>query len=94
MRRAWRVTSALALLLSAASIYLSAALFREVQGSRIELCQEGNVRHDRAIEKLDELIAELPPGSRRRRAERSRARTVALIEALVPKRNCEEAVEP
>jgi hypothetical protein len=52
------------------------------------------VRHDNVIATLDRLIREQPPGARKRRAVRNRAQTVALLEALAPKRDCEHLVRP
>ena len=54
----------------------------------VRSCREQNRRHDNTIRKLDGLIADLPPGRRRERAKAGRASTVALIEALAPKRQC------
>lgn len=93
MRRAWRVMAALALLLAAASILISVLLFDALQDSRIEVCRETNRRHDKVLLVLDEQIAKLP-ARRRARAESSKAGTVALIEALTPKRDCERALTP
>jgi hypothetical protein len=54
-------------------------------------CQEQNVRHDAAITELDRLIRRLPL-PQRARAVRGRDGTVALINALAPKRDCEALV--
>jgi hypothetical protein len=53
-------------------------------------CREQNERHDKAIAKLDQIIAELPPGPRKRDAEQRRPGTILLIDALAPKKDCEE----
>ena len=59
----------------------------------IRTCREFNRNHDAAIAKLDELIADLPPGRRRERAKASRASTVALLATLAPKRRCVRRAE-
>jgi hypothetical protein len=51
-------------------------------------CNEQNVRHDRTVAKLDELVVGISDPVRRARAEQNRAGTVALIDALAPKRQC------
>jgi hypothetical protein len=56
-----------------------------------EQCQGQNARHDRTIRELDAQIADLPQ-ARRREAEARREGTVALIKALVPKRDCRAVV--
>lgn len=92
MRRSWRVTAALALLLASASILLSAWLYAKIQDERERTirtsCVATNERHDRTIATLNQLIAELPPGPRRKRAVEGRTGTVLLIDALAPKRDC------
>jgi len=50
-------------------------------------CLEQNTRHDETIRALDDAIAGLPP-DRRQRAQANRDNTVALIDALAPKRDC------
>lgn len=95
MRRAWRVTSALALLLSALAVFLSAVLFSRIQDERaaatLQNCLAVNDRQDVTKARLDELITALPP-RRRVRAEAGQRGTVLLIEALAPKRDCEALV--
>jgi hypothetical protein len=87
--------SALALIVAAASMLLSASLYAKIQDERERNIRDGclatNERNDAAIMRLDELIAEAPP-ERRARAEAGRAGTVLLIEALVPKRDCDAYV--
>jgi hypothetical protein len=65
---------------------------RRIQSERLRSiaanCKATNERHDKTIETLDKLIARVPPGSRRDRAEASRASTILLINALVPKQDC------
>ncbi len=56
-----------------------------------QACEAQNARHDATIETLDRLIARVPP-SQRSEAQQSRASTVLLINALVPKRRCSEVV--
>lgn len=69
----------------------------DIQHSREEAvrrtCDEQNTRHDATIKKLDDIIAGLPEGARKTRAEQNRAGTVLLINALAPKRDCAKAVE-
>lgn len=87
--------SAGALMLAAAAIFMSAYLFTRIQDERENSirtsCQETNRRYDKTIDTLDRLIAEAPPG-RRQRAREGRAGTVLLINALVPKRDCDALV--
>lgn len=51
-------------------------------------CRDQNFRHDDTIERIDHRIAVLPPGSERDRAVVSRDFTVALVDALAPRRDC------
>jgi hypothetical protein len=94
VRRSWRIAVCAALLLAAGAFLFEAKLYSDIQQSRIDVCREGNVRHDDVIATLDRLIREQPPGARKRRAVRNRAQTVALLEALAPKRDCEHLVRP
>jgi hypothetical protein len=68
----------------------------DIQDSRVaftaESCRQQNMRHDVTIRKLDQLIADLPPGTQKRRARRGRESTVALIDALAPERDCRAVV--
>lgn len=54
-------------------------------------CREQNSRHDNTVKTLDGLISSSPP-ERKTQARQSRAFTVLLIDALVPKRNCQQRV--
>jgi hypothetical protein len=96
VRRSWRFMSACALLLAAASILFSAYLYTRIQDERERSirtsCEETNRRYDKAIARLDTLIRPSPAADRQRPPER-RAGTVLLIDALVPKRNCDAAVK-
>jgi hypothetical protein len=56
-------------------------------------CEETNARHDGTIAELHSLVAAIPDPARRARAQDGMAGTIALIEALVPKRDCEALVE-
>jgi hypothetical protein len=80
-----------ALLAALLLIYLG---FGAIQASRQDTirraCVEQNVRHDQTLKKLDEQIERLPAGARKARAERNRDGTIALIDALVPKRDCDK----
>lgn len=55
-------------------------------------CEAQNRRHDQAVVTLDRLIAEIPPENQSRAVE-TRNFTVALIDALVPKRDCDAVVD-
>jgi hypothetical protein len=70
-------------------------LAEQIQRQRVSVvgtsCQEQNARHDATITQLDQLIRKVP-ASRRQRARESRAGTVLLIDALVPKRDCAEVL--
>lgn len=58
-------------------------------------CESINMRHDRAISELNKQIDKLRPSltdEEIERVERSRDANVALIDALVPKRDCPEYV--
>lgn len=74
----------------------TARLTRTIQAQRansiVTNCRETNRRHDNTIRKLDDLLADIPPGPERDRAKANRAGTVLLIDALVPKMNCRERV--
>lgn len=96
MRRSWRFMAAGAFVLAAGAILLSAHLFTRIQDEREKSirmsCEETNARYDAAIGQLDRLIAQAPP-ERRARAREGRAGTVLLIDALVPKRDCDRVVD-
>lgn len=99
-RRAWRVMSCAGCVLGAASILLTAQLWsrtndalHEIQRSRIDVCRQTNQRHDDTIRVLDARIAVLRDGQRTR-AEANRSATIALIQALAPKRNCVATLTP
>lgn len=57
-------------------------------------CQETNERHDNTIEALDDALdrAEHLHPAQAEQIERSRTFTVLLINALVPKQDCEQRV--
>jgi hypothetical protein len=60
-----------------------------------DACEQQNLRHDETIATLDKLLARRLEGASdetRAQAEQSRAATVLLIEALAPKRDCEQVV--
>jgi hypothetical protein len=71
------------------------ALARDIQAQRVssivQSCEQQNARHDATIATLDRLIRQQPAGQRRR-AERSRASTVLLIDALAPMRDCQKVL--
>jgi hypothetical protein len=70
----------------------AAAVAAQIQAERRraarEDCVETNRRYHDTIATLDRLIEEAPP-ERKQRARESRASTVLLIEAMLPKRNCD-----
>lgn len=55
-------------------------------------CEEQNRRHDATVRQLHRLVAELPPGPRKVRAVQGMAGSVALIQALAPRRDCSALV--
>lgn len=71
-------------------------LAHRIQASRVEAtlraCEEQNHRHNQTVAKLDMLIAKVPP-DQRARAKASRDSTIALIDALVPVRDCDQVVD-
>lgn len=64
-----------------------------VQRSRIDVCKDANSRHDAALAELDLQIRHLPPAERAR-ARARRAGTVAFIETLAPRHDCEKELQP
>lgn len=64
----------------------------DIQQNRIEQCQAGNDRHDATIRQLNKEIAADPP-ARRREAEANKAATIRLLNAAVPKKNCEAVLK-
>lgn len=106
-RRAWRVLSAMALLLAAASILLTAKLWTrtndaitqtriavaQVQRSRLEICRQNNERHDGVIHQFNLEVAQLH-GAERARADRSRRSTIRLLNAIAPKHSCRVLLTP
>lgn len=93
------VLVAYALLFAALAVVL-AVLFARVdsavngiQQSRLDLCEQQNARHDKTLRILDREIARLPRRARAR-ATRERAGTVALIDALSPRRDCLRVIPP
>lgn len=91
---AWATVAAVVLF--AGSLYVAVSSNRNlataIQQSRQEItvtrCLDLNARHDATIAKLDQEIGALPPVERKQ-AKTNRAGTVALIDALAPKRNCQ-----
>lgn len=88
-------------LVNSVAIAVSLALFvvalLEVQDSRRDsvriTCEQQNLRHDRTIAALDELIAQIRDPARRLRALEGRSNTVALIDALAPRFDCAKRAE-
>lgn len=107
VRRAWRALSALAMLLAAASIFMSVLLFRfnaqrakDIQQSRSELiltsCRDQNERHEFALSVTVRLLARppVPPAKSLTPMEKA-ARDAAVrtwVNALVPERDCSKLV--
>lgn len=54
-------------------------------------CEQQNSRHDDTIKNLDAGLAAVPPDQRQQAAQ-TRAFTITLIDALVPKQDCDERV--
>jgi hypothetical protein len=76
----------------AATTNANRALIRAIQAERIrnirQNCEDTNTRHDATIRQLHRLVERLPPGPRKVRAVQGMAGSVALIDALAPKRRC------
>lgn len=92
--RPWRLLLLATALVASAALVMSPILYlrtvdalHQAHENRVDVCRDVNARHDAAIRKLDDLIAELPK-AQRRRAAAGRKYTVALIEALTPRRDC------
>lgn len=67
---------------------------QRVQATKIT-CADQNLRHDQTIAALDVILARTRKGASPadvRRIDQSRERTVLLINALAPRRNCAEVV--
>lgn len=93
------VVAVTTILLALANVYLlneNGKRADEIQAERAAAvrasCEETNHRHDSTIAKLHELVAAIPQRQRRLAAQRNQASTVALIEALVPRRDCRNVV--
>lgn len=97
MTRAWKIMAAAGMLLAGVAIFLSVLLYVTIQEDREasirRSCVESNERYDDTLARVDKLIAEMPDGARKRRAEANRASTLFFIEGLVPKRDCERVVD-
>lgn len=67
--------------------------FKQIDDSRKDTvrraCLESNRRHDATIRQLDLLVAQIPDPQQRHRAERAKRGTIALIEGLAPRRDCD-----
>lgn len=76
---------------------VNAQRLRLIQASRLEAtqsnCEDVNHRHDAALKELNAIIdaqaRRVTTPAARRRLQASRQTSTALIEALVPKRDCE-----
>lgn len=68
-----------------------------IQRSREETirraCEQQNDRHDKTILQLDAIIADMPSGPARQEAEQNRDGTILLLDALVPKQDCDRVVQ-
>jgi hypothetical protein len=78
---------------------LVGTLFNRVNGEFVTLnrerarnvaqnCLDTNRRHDLTVRRLHQLVNELPPGPRKVRAVQGMAGSIALINALAPRRDC------
>jgi hypothetical protein len=67
-------------------------LIRAIQAERarniLQNCLDTNARHDATIRQLHRLVDRLPAGPRKVRAVQGMAGSVALIDALAPRRDC------
>ena len=68
------------------------AIERSRRDVLIRSCREQNRRHDATILELDRQVAKLPP-ARRSEAQARRNGTVALLEAIIPHRDCAKRAE-
>ena len=69
----------------------------EIQQQRLEVCEDGNTRHDNTSNKLIALAAE-DEAQRKTEAGKAEVRrrrdvTLGLIDALAPHRDCDKVVE-
>jgi hypothetical protein len=75
-----------------AAFELNAARVQQINDERAanvrRACEDVNSRHDATILKLRAIVRDIPAGPRRDRAEAGMASTIALIDALAPKRDC------
>jgi hypothetical protein len=67
---------------------LIVAIQRERARNIEQNCRDTNARHDVTIRRLHQLVEQLPPGPRKVRAVQGMAGSVALIDALAPRRDC------
>lgn len=102
-----RITIVILLVLVLVGIGTSIATFQlrdensqritDIQNQRVEFvryaCEDQNARHDATLQKLDHVVAAIKDPVQRARAETSKAGSVALIEALVPKQDCAALAE-
>lgn len=69
----------------------------EIQESRkqfvLDNCRDRNKRHDATIRRLAVNVDAIPPGERRQDALAGREGTIALIDAAIPKRDCNDEIE-
>jgi hypothetical protein len=67
-------------------------LLQAIQAERtrniLQNCLDTNRRHDATIRELRLLVDELPPGPRKVRAVQGMAGSIAVINALAPRRDC------
>jgi hypothetical protein len=86
------VTIPLAAVVVAGTLNGNRDLIQQIQAERIrnirQNCQDTNARHDATIRRLHSLVERLPPGPRKVRAVQGMAGSVALIDALAPRRDC------
>lgn len=97
-RSGWRLLVLATALVASVSLVMSPILylrttdaFHQLRENRLELCRDANERHDRTIDTLDREIRRLPAGQRAE-ANRNRKSTVALLEAIAPRRDCGQSL--
>jgi coenzyme F420-reducing hydrogenase beta subunit len=90
------VLCAITVAVLAATVLDTHAATQQIQDERAanirRNCEDVNDRHDETIMRLRALVESMPAGARRSRAEQGMAGSVALIDALAPKRDCDRLV--
>ena len=85
---AWKLLAASGPVMASLALLVGVVLYVSLQDQRFYVlrtsCETTNERHDDVLAELDARILALT-GPERARAERNKAGTVALLEAMVPK---------